>query len=169
MITKTVKEFAETHSGRSAEGLLANHKVKSEQIFETVRRAVSIALTGLLDGAKYSTEMLCGDEVWALWHPAEVRVAGMVMAFFVRTHDVKLYRHVTPSGKGKALYCTQPSRSLRLERPTPINLPKHKLVALELARKTKGKRVPWSGSPVIDAWAMRQEASNQVVPGSDAR
>lgn len=109
MKTVNFSDFAGTSSGRRAATLLATHQTKPKEIFDTVLAEVTQAIPHLLDDAKYSTEMLCDPAIWFKWLKAEVCVAGMCLAYLVRNRVVPLYRHQTPSGKGKALYRTQPS------------------------------------------------------------
>jgi hypothetical protein len=109
MKTKDFADFADTSSGRRAATLLATHQIKPKELFDTILAEVAQAMPHLVDDAKYSTEMISGPRHWSTWLKAEVCVAGMCLAYLVRNRVVPLYRHKTPSGKGKALYCTQPS------------------------------------------------------------
>ena len=121
------EDFACTSSGCRAATLLRDHKVKPEQIFATVLAEISQNLPHLEDGGRYSTEMLCGPDIWAAWHRGEGSVAGMCLAYMVRKGMVKLFRHRTPSGGGKAFYRTTPS-------PEPVGFRPIKIVRLRRSR-----------------------------------
>ena len=108
MKTTNFADFAATSAGRRAATLLSDHKVKPLQIFNTVLAEVTHAMPYLVEEGRYTTEMLCGAEIWGKWFTAEGRVAGMCVAFMVKTRTVKLYRHITPSGSGKAKYRITP-------------------------------------------------------------
>lgn len=118
------ENFACTSAGRRAATLLRDHKVKPEQIFAMVLAEVTQSLPHLEEGGRYTTEMLCGPDIWDAWFESEGSVAGMCLAYLVRNRVVQLFRHVTPSGKGKAKYRTtappepvgRPIRVVRLRR-----------------------------------------------------
>ena len=97
--------------------MLLDHEVKPEQIFSTVLADVTQALPHLIDDAKYTTQMLCDPDIWEDWTTAEVRVAGMCLAYMVRNDVVKLFRH---RRKGKAFYRTSPSTESLNSRPIRI-------------------------------------------------
>jgi len=108
------EEFASTSAGRRAASLLRDHQIKPEEIFATVLSEVTQVLPHLEEGGRYTTEMLCGPDLWANWLTAERRVAGMCIAYFAKKPDVALYKHLTSSGKGKAKYRnTPPPESVR--------------------------------------------------------
>lgn len=132
--------FAETAAGRWAEDLLLTHDVKPEEIFRVVFSEVNFALPYLVDGAKYTTEMLCEPDFWNTWLPAETYVAGMCLAFLVRNRVVKLHKHWTPKGGGKAEYRTTPTLRIRARKATKITpaLPTGRVLQLMRDRKT-----PW--------------------------
>ena len=108
MKTNYFENFAATASGRRAVTLLTDHKVKPRQIFDTVLTEVTHAMPHLVDDGRYTAEMLCSPAIWRKWFKAERCVAGMVVAFMVKKPMVGLFRHITPSGKGKAKYRTTP-------------------------------------------------------------
>lgn len=123
------ESFARTSSGRRARTLLQDHEVKSDQIFAMVLAEVIQNLPHLEEGAKYTTEDLCGPDIWGAWFQAQGSVAGMSLAYLVRNRVVKLFRHRTPSGAGKAYYrtspppelvCLRPIRIVRLRRPRNV-------------------------------------------------
>lgn len=108
MTTALFERFAATSSGRRAATLLADHKVKPHHIFNTVLAEVTHAVPYLQQEWRVTTEILCGQDIWANWSDAERRVAGMCLTFMVKGRMVVLFRHITPSGKGKAKYRTTP-------------------------------------------------------------
>ena len=120
MKTPDFSDFASTSAGRRAATLLSDRKVKPAQIFATVLAEVTKRLPFLEDGSKYTTEMLCGPDIWANWYTVEGRVAGMCVAYIVKKRMVELFRHYTPSGSGKAYYRTTPSPDPRGSRVSRI-------------------------------------------------
>ena len=110
------EDFARTSAGRRAATLLLTHTVKPEEIFAIVLAEVTQNLPHLDVDGRYTTEMLCGPDIWKKWYEAEGSVAGMCLAFLVRKKEVKLYKHLTPSGKGKAKYRNTPP-------PEPVGPP----------------------------------------------
>jgi len=109
-------DFETTSSGRRAKTMLEDHAVKPQQVFATVLAEVTQALPYLEESGRYTTEMLCGPDIWANWLTAESRVAGMCLVYMVRRRMVELFRHRTPSGGGKAKFRTTPS-------PVPVRRP----------------------------------------------
>ena len=103
------EDFARTSAGRRAATLLFTHEVKPEQIFAMVLAEVTQILPELHECGRYTTENLCGSDTWDRWFKAEGSVAGMCLAYMVRNGMVALFKHLTPSGKGKAKYRTTPS------------------------------------------------------------
>ena len=116
MKTTNFDNFAGTSAGRRAATLLRDHKVKPEQIFAMVLAEVTQNLPHLEEGGRYTTEMLCGPDIWEALFEAEGSVAGMCLAYMVRKKMFALYKHLTRSGKGSAKYRTTPS-------PEPVGRP----------------------------------------------
>jgi hypothetical protein len=99
------EKFIATPSGQRATSLLRSHKVTPEKMFMEVESAVNEALPGLIYGALYTTEQLCGPELWAAYRTAGPRrAAGNCMAFLVDIGAVPLRQHITKSGKGLKRY-----------------------------------------------------------------
>lgn len=105
MKTNYFEKFSGTSAGRCASSLLVTHRIKPKHIFSTVLFKINQALPHLVVGGKYTTEMLSSPEVWAKWTTAERRVAGMCLAYLVRSESVGLVLHLTRKGKGKKRYC----------------------------------------------------------------
>lgn len=120
MKTETFDNFACTSSGRRAASLLRDHKVKPEQLFAMVLAEVTQNLPHLEEGGRYTTEMLCGPDIWAALFEAERSVAGMCLSYLVRKKVIPLYRHLTASGKGPAKYRTTPAPELVGQRDIKI-------------------------------------------------
>jgi hypothetical protein len=110
------EDFACTSAGRRGASLLRDRKVKPEQIFARVLAEVTQILSYLDEGGRYTTEDLCGPDVWTTWVTAERRVAGMCVAYLAKKPEVALYKHLTPSGAGKAKYRNTPP-------PEPVGRP----------------------------------------------
>jgi hypothetical protein len=110
------EDFARTSAGRRATAVLRKNKATPEKIFAMVLAQVTENLPHLKDDFRYTAAMLCGPDIWATWFTAERRVAGMCVSYFAKKPDVALYKHFTPSGKGKAKYRTTPP-------PDPVRAP----------------------------------------------
>ena len=74
-------------------------------MWDTVHSEVAWALPHLMEGGKYTTEQLCGPDMWAPWFTVEHRIAGMCVAYLVKVGAIPLVLHLTRSGKGKKRYC----------------------------------------------------------------
>lgn len=129
------EDFACTSAGRRAASLLRDRKVKPEQIFARVLAEVTQILPHLDEDRRYTTEMLCGPDLWATWFTAERRVAGMCVAYLAKKPDVALYKHHTQSGAGKAKYRTTPP-------PEPVARP----IRIVRLRRASSVRSESSGS-----------------------
>lgn len=116
MRTSDFVKFETSAGGRLAATLLRDHAVKPEQIFATVLAEVTQRLPCLDDDYRYTTEQLCGPDIWATWFTAERRAAGMCVAYLAKKPDVALYKHHTQSGAGKAKYRNTPP-------PEPVRRP----------------------------------------------
>lgn len=125
------EDFARTSAGRRATAVLRNHKAMPDEIFAMVLAQVTEILPILEEGGRYTTEMLCGPELWARWFTAERRVAGMCVAYLAKKPDVALYKHLTPAGKGKAKYRNTPP-------PEPVG-PPIRIVRLRRAGYVRGE------------------------------
>jgi hypothetical protein len=129
------EDFARTSAGRRAATLLLTHVVKPDEIFATVLAQLTEILPILEEHGRYTTEDLCGPDLWANWFTAERRVAGMCVAYLAKKPDVALYKHITPSGKGKAKY-----------RNTPPPEPLRPLIRIVRSRRTGSVRSASAGS-----------------------
>ncbi len=124
------EDFARTSASRRAATLLLTHAIKPDEIFAIVLAQVTEILPMLEERGRYTTEDLCGPDTWAAWYEAERSVAGMCLAYLVRKKEIGLYKHLTPSGKGKAKYRNTPP-------PEPLARP-IRIVRLHRAGSVRG-------------------------------
>ena len=102
-------KFEMTDWGKRTRALLRSHKVTPEKMLMEVESAVREALPGLIHGGLYTTEQLCGPELWATYRTAGPRrAAGNCMAFLADIGAVPLTLHITKSGKGPNRYVLSP-------------------------------------------------------------
>lgn len=65
-------------------GLLAVHGVSREKVCMAVYANVLEVIDGLLPGAKYTTEQLCGPELWGNWPThGQHRAMGIALSMLV--------------------------------------------------------------------------------------
>lgn len=103
--------FLNTAGGQRAAGLMRTHKMSLSEVLVAVEAAIWDVHPVLMSGALYSTEELCGPELWdRLRFDGARRVAGMCLAFLVECHAVPLVMHWTPSGKGPKRYLLDSTR-----------------------------------------------------------
>lgn len=140
MDKKYLELFLKTSSGRYASKVMRLRTFTLEQIFADVQEEVTIALPFLEEGVTYKTKMLCGPTSWSKWFTWERRVAGMCMKFLVQDKLVSLHRHQIPSGKGSALYRTQPM-------PQPLGRITTKIIRVQssgsVLQLMRDRRTPW--------------------------
>jgi hypothetical protein len=109
MNTKIATYFAETPGGLRAASLLRTHKINPRALLAVIESEVLDAAPHLFHGALYSTEDLCGPELWdRLHYDGAKRAAGMCMAYLVECRAVPLMLHITASGKGPKRYKLSP-------------------------------------------------------------
>jgi hypothetical protein len=112
--------FARTGSGRRADTLLREHPWTPKEIFDEVQSTTTVVLPLLDSNAAYSCKMLFGSDSWSQWLTAEGRVAGMCLAFLVRTGAIELVPHMTRSGKWSGKYCLPGSPLLKKPKQTQV-------------------------------------------------
>ena len=110
MSSSNFEIFMKSSSGHRAAALLRASNIRPAQLYDAVHAAVVEHLPYLDDCRRYTTEELCGSELWSQWHIAAVRVAGMCLAHLVKVGSVPLALHYTRSGKGKKRYYLRPER-----------------------------------------------------------
>ena len=97
-------EFEESASGRRVRQVLSKRKTLPVHILRQVRDAVLDVIPHLTPGHRYTTEDLCGPELWASWAPGERISAGVCLSYLVSNRKVPLMLHTTPSGTGTKRY-----------------------------------------------------------------
>lgn len=98
-------EFDVTAGGQRAFGLLRTHGTSLKAMYAAVLDEVKETLPGLIPQGLYTTEQLCGPELWGSWpHDGQRRAAGMCLAHLVQVGAVALDVHKTESGKGPRHY-----------------------------------------------------------------
>jgi len=104
-----VDRFKDTPGGTRAEGLLGRHKIVVKDLMSAVFSEVNERVPVLCHDALYSTEQLCGEELWdVIRHVGLRRAAGMMIVFLVETGVVPLDVHLTKSGKGPKRFVLSP-------------------------------------------------------------
>lgn len=104
-----MERFKETSGGQRAIGLLGRHKIALKDMMAAVLSEVNERVPVLFHGALYSTEQLCGEELWeAVRYVGPRRAAGMILVFIVETGVVPLDIHQTKSGKGPKRFVLSP-------------------------------------------------------------
>ena len=97
-------EFEESASGRRVRRVLGNRRTLPEYILWQIRDAVLDVIHHLTPRNRYTTEDLCGPELWASWAPGECISAGVCLSYLVSNRNVPLMLHTTPSGTGTKHY-----------------------------------------------------------------
>lgn len=104
-----IYRFKETAGGLRAAGLVEKHKLSLEEMLLAVLSEVQERVPFLYHGALYSTEQLCGEELWAAFrHVGPRRAAGMIVVFLAECGVVPLVIHLTRSGKGPKRFVLSP-------------------------------------------------------------
>lgn len=97
--------FSKTSAGRRSATLLKKYSVNPlKQLWDAVHSEAVWALPHLMEGSKYTTEQLCGPDIWSPWCTVERRVAGMCLAYLVKVGAIPLVLHLTPSGTSNKSY-----------------------------------------------------------------
>lgn len=97
-------EFEESASGRRVRQVLGHGKTPPEALLEVVRKAVREALPNMTPRRRYTTEQICGPELWAGWSHSEHVCAGICLSYLISIREVPLARHTTRSGSGTRKY-----------------------------------------------------------------
>jgi len=80
------------NEGQSGFAIMPNGKSVPQDLVEAVHLAVTESLPGLLRDASYTTEMLCGPDLWSQWTDGERRSAGICLAGLVEAGLLPLVR-----------------------------------------------------------------------------
>jgi len=105
MNIEIVNSFLLTPGGERAAWLLRNHRRGPGDLLAAIETELVGVLPHLIHGVLYSTEVLCGPDLWnRLRYDGVRRAAGMCLAYLVACQVVPLQLHWTPSGKGPKRY-----------------------------------------------------------------
>ena len=86
-----LQNFASSDRGRRARALLAPYGIEPEKLLVAVFNQVSEDLPALVPGFPYSTEQLCGPDLWfRLKSDGPRRSAGMCLSHLVAVRAVPL-------------------------------------------------------------------------------
>jgi len=104
-----IKQFKSYPTYNRFVGLLAPHRVSPSLVLNAVYAAVMESVGGMIPGAKYSTEELCGDEVWWAWPSVgQRRAMGICLSFLVAQELVPLICS-SPAHVSNKRYSLKPS------------------------------------------------------------
>jgi hypothetical protein len=105
MKTNNFEAFSKTSAGRCSATLSKKFStIPPKKLWDAVHSEAVFALPHLMEGGKYTTEQLCGPEIWSPWLTVERRIAGMCLAYLVKVGAIPLVLHLTPSGNGMKRY-----------------------------------------------------------------
>jgi hypothetical protein len=90
--------FRNSASGRRVCQVLANRKIKPEMFLQLILDTVEDIRPALHEDATYSTEILCGPDLWEHWGIAERRCAGICLAYLIEIQMLPL-EQAKPAGK----------------------------------------------------------------------
>lgn len=105
MDMQLAKSFGQSAGCLRAAGLLRVHKIDAARLLSDIHAEVLGVVSHLFHGVLYSTEDLCGPDLWdRLGYDGARRAAGMCLAHLVECQAVPLQLHWTPSGNGPKRY-----------------------------------------------------------------
>jgi hypothetical protein len=78
------------NEGERGVAVMPNGKSVPQDLVEAVHLAVTESLPGLLRDASYTTEMLCGPDLWLQWTDGERRSAGICLSGLVEAGRLPL-------------------------------------------------------------------------------
>ena len=93
-----ISNFMTSASGRRVRQVITKGRMKPVDIVEMVLEEVQGILPGLEANATYSTESLCGPDLWANWLTGERRSAGICMRYLIENGHLPL-ELASPKGK----------------------------------------------------------------------
>jgi hypothetical protein len=109
--TEVIKQFERHPTYCRLAGLLALHDVSPEQVLCAVYVTVMESIDGLVTGKKYTTEDLCGPEVWeALPTDGLHRAMGICLSFLVAAELVPLVCS-SPAHRRNKRYTLKPQKN----------------------------------------------------------
>jgi hypothetical protein len=90
-MAKSSSTFSGTaNEGQRAVAVMPNGKSVPQYLVEAVYLAVTESLPGLLRDVSYTTEMLCGPDLWSEWTDGEKRSAGKCLSGLVEAGRLPL-------------------------------------------------------------------------------
>ena len=104
MKNKLFEDFSLTPSGRRCARLVRNKFRTPQQLFEIVQGAVTEVVPYLDEGQRYTTEDLCGPDMWASFFQGEQKAAGMCLAYLESVGEVSLDLCRATARGGKKYY-----------------------------------------------------------------
>ena len=96
--------FEASASGRRVCQVLTKGRMAPESFLHLVLQAVVEILPALQANVTYSTEDLCGPELWVHWLTGERRSAGMCIRYLIENHELPLAL-VSRAGKYPLRFC----------------------------------------------------------------
>ena len=90
--------FMDSASGRQVRQVITKGRMKPAELVQIVLEEVQEILPGLVADATYSTEDLCGPDLWTDWLTGERRSAGMCIRYLIETGHLPL-ELASPKGK----------------------------------------------------------------------
>ena len=93
-----INHFMDSASGRRVRQVIAKARMKPAKLVHAVLEAVQDILPALEANATYSTEDLCGPDLWISWLTGERRSAGMCLRYLIENDHLPL-ELTSPKGK----------------------------------------------------------------------
>ena len=93
-----INNFMASASGRRVRQFITKGRMTPAQLVRIVLEAVEDILPGLEANATYSTENLCGPDLWSTWLTGEHRSAGMCMRYLIENGHLPL-ELASPKGR----------------------------------------------------------------------
>ena len=93
-----INHFMDSASGRRVRQVIAKARMKPAKLVHVVLEEVQSILPGLEANVSYSTEDLCGPDLWISWLTGERRSAGMCLRYLIENDHLPL-ELASPKGK----------------------------------------------------------------------
>ena len=85
-----LNHFMDSASGRRVRQFITKERMKPAELIQMVLEEVQSILPGLVANATYSTEALCGPDLWNSWLTGERRSAGMCIRYLIENDHLPL-------------------------------------------------------------------------------
>ena len=85
-----LNHFMDSASGRRVRQVITKGRMKPGQLVQMVLKEVQSVLPGLAANATYSTEDLCGPDLWSKWLTGERRSAGACLRYLAEQGHLPL-------------------------------------------------------------------------------